>query len=239
MFPIRDHNPSSVTPFVSYALIAINVIAWLSYGLRPDREVWAVYMDYALVPAEVMAGEEYFTFLTAMFMHGGFMHLAGNMLFLFIFGDNLEDYLGHAGMLIFYLVCGVGASLAQIAVDPYSQVPNVGASGAIAGLMGGYLLLYPKAKVDVLFVLGFFFKVFSLPAMLVLGAWLGLQLFSGFGSLGVSGGGVAYWAHIGGFVAGLVGIAALWMLRGTPPGWPGMPPHPEAPMPNPWDRSRR
>ena len=230
MFPFRDHNPSSIVPYVSYALIAVNILAWLSYGLRPEREVWQVYMDWALVPAEVSSGEEYFTFLTAMFMHGGFMHLAGNMLFLWVFGDNLEDYLGHVGMLIFYLLCGFGASLAQIVVDPASPVPNVGASGAIAGLMGGYLLLFPKAKVDVLMILGYFAKVISLPAMVVLGLWLGLQLFSGFGSLGASGGGVAYWAHIGGFIAGIVGVGLLWLLKGKPRNWPEMPHEPAPEM---------
>ena len=234
MFPIRDHNPSNITPYVSYALIVINVLAWLSYGLGSEREIWNVYYDYALVPAQVLAGEEPYTFLTSMFMHGDFMHLAGNMLFLFIFGDNLEDYLGHFGLLAFYLICGIGATLAQIAIDPTSQVHNLGASGAIAGLMGGYLILFPKAKVDVLA----FFMLISLPAFVVLSIWIGLQVFDGFGSLGGTGGGVAYWAHIGGFVAGVVAIILIMALRGKPRNWPEMP-NPEAPMPNPWAATRK
>lgn len=232
MLPIRDHNPSNITPYVSYALMAINIVVWLIYGLRSEAEIWDVYRDYALVPAEVMAGEETYTFLTSMFMHGDFMHLAGNMLFLFIFGDNLEDYLGHAGLLVFYLLCGVGATFAQIAVDPASGVHNLGASGAIAGLMGGYLILFPKAKVDVFA----FFMILSLPAFLVLSIWIGLQVFDGFGSLGSSGGGVAYWAHIGGFVAGIIGIGLIMLVKGVPRNWPSMP-HPEVTMRNPWAKA--
>jgi len=234
MFPIRDHNPSNITPYVSYALIAINVIVWLSYGLRSEAAVWDVYRDYALVPIQVMAGEEIYTFLTAMFMHGDFMHLAGNMLFLFIFGDNLEDYLGHAGLLAFYLFCGIGATFAQIGIDPASTVHNLGASGAIAGLMGGYLILFPKAKVDVLA----FFILIKLPAFVVLGVWIGLQVFDGFGSLTGDGSGIAYWAHIGGFVVGVAAILVIMGLRGKPRNWPEMP-NPEAAPVNPWARVQR
>ena len=233
MFPFRDHNPSNRFPYVSYALIAINIAVFLLYGFRDQDTIWQVYMDWALVPAEITAGEEYFTFISAMFMHGGLMHLAGNMLFLYVFGDNLEDYLGHLGMIAFYVLSGIAASLAQIVVDPASQIPNVGASGAIAGLMGGYLLLFPKARVDCLIIFGFFVKVVPLSAMIVLGGWLALQLFSGVGTLGATGGGVAYWAHIGGFAVGIIGIAALWLLRGRPPAWPEMP-HSEAPPVGPW-----
>ncbi len=233
MFPIRDHNPSKIVPYVSYALIAINIVVWLLFGLRSEEAIWEFYRDYALVPAEVMAGEESYTFLTSMFLHGGFMHLAGNMLFLFIFGDNLEDYLGHFGLLVFYLLCGVGGTFAQIAVDPSSGVHNLGASGAIAGLMGGYLILFPKAKVDVFA----FFMIFSLPAFVVLGIWIALQLFGGFGSLGTDGGGVAYWAHIGGFVAGIVAIGLIAALKGMPRNWPMMP-NPEVEMISPWARAR-
>lgn len=233
MFPFRDHNPSRRFPYVSYMLIAINVIVFLLYGFLEQEAIWQVYMDWALVPAEITAGEEYFTFISAMFMHGGFMHLAGNMLFLYVFGDNLEDYLGHFGMIAFYVLSGIVASLAQIVVDPTSQIPNVGASGAIAGLMGGYLLLFPKAKVDCLMIFGFFVKVITLSAMIVLGGWLALQLFSGVGTLGATGGGVAYWAHIGGFAFGIIGIAALWLVWGRPHAWPEMP-HAEAPPVGPW-----
>lgn len=233
MFPFRDHNPSNRIPYVSYALIALNILIYCLYGFLSNDQIWAVFDEWALVPAEVMQGEALHTFITAMFMHGGWMHLAGNMLFLWVFGDNLEDYLGHVGMLLFYLICGVGASLAQIAIDPYSTIPNVGASGAIAGLMGGYLLLFPKAKVDVLFIIVLIIKVIPLPAWGVLGAWIALQIVSGFLNLGADGGGVAYFAHIGGFVAGIIGIGLVWLLRGKPNRWPEMP-HDPAALPGPW-----
>jgi len=161
------------------------------------------------------------------------MHLAGNMLFLWVFGDNLEDYLGHVGMVVFYLLCGLGASAAQIVVDPTSPIPNVGASGAIAGLMGGYLLLFPKAQVDVLFIIVIIVKVIPLPAWIVLGAWIGLQIVMGALDWGVGADGVAYFAHIGGFVAGIAGIGLVWMLRGRPRAWPEMPHAPVKPG-NPW-----
>ncbi len=238
MFPFRDHNPSDTTPYVAYALMAINVLVFLCYGFLPEREVYAVFDTWALVPAEAMAGQDLHTLVTCMFMHGGWMHLAGNMLFLWVFGDNLEDYLGHAGMLVFYLLCGFGASAAQIAVDPYSTIPNVGASGAIAGLMGGYLLLFPKARIDVLFVIVIIVKVIPLSAWIVLGAWIGLQVVMGVADWGVGGGGVAYFAHIGGFVAGLAGIGLVWMVRGRPRYWPEMP-HEAVAARNPWAVMRR
>jgi len=238
MFPFRDHNPSDRTPYVAYALIAINVLVYLTYGFRPEREVYAIFDTWALVPAEAMAGVDLHTLLTCMFMHGGWMHLAGNMLFLWVFGDNLEDYLGHAGMVVFYLLCGLGASAAQIAVDPYSMIPNVGASGAIAGLMGGYLLLFPKARIDVLFIIVIIVKVIPLSAWIVLGAWVGLQVVMGIADWGVAGGGVAYFAHIGGFVAGIAGIALVWMVRGKPRYWPEMP-HEAVEIRNPWALTKR
>ncbi len=238
MFPFRDHNPSNRTPYVSWALIAINIVVYLLYGFLDAPATMRVFDNWALIPAEVMSGEALHTFITAMFMHGGWMHLAGNMLFLWVFGDNLEDYLGHVGMLAFYLLCGVGASFAQIAIDPYSTIPNVGASGAIAGLMGGYLLLFPKARVDVAFIIFVIIKVIPLPAWGVLGAWIGFQIVSGFVSIGATGGGVAYFAHIGGFIAGIIGIALIWLARGKPAFWPEMP-NPEAPVPGPWHLAKR
>ena len=238
MFPFRDHNPSNRVPYVAYALIAINVLIYVSYGFLPEHEVYRVFDTWAMVPAEVYAGEELHTLMTCMFMHGGWMHLAGNMLFLWVFGDNLEDYLGHVGFLVFYLLCGLVASAAQIAVDPISEIPNVGASGAIAGLMGGYLLLFPKARVDVLFIIVIIIKVVPLSAWIVLGGWMALQVVMGVAQWGVEGGGVAYFAHIGGFVAGIAGIALLWILRGRPPYWPEMP-HEEAPIPGPWGLVKR
>jgi membrane associated rhomboid family serine protease len=163
-----------------------------------------------------------------MFMHGGWMHLAGNMLFLWIFGDNLEDMFGHVGFLIFYLVCGVAADMAHILPDPNSQVPLVGASGAIAGVMGGYLLLFPKARVDVLLIFIVFFRVFSLAAWIVLMAWFGMQIFSGMNTP-TAGGGVAYWAHAGGFVAGVLLSLPIFLKQGGTAFWERTEGHPDHP----------
>ena len=239
MFPFRDHNPSNRVPYVSYALIAINVLVYFSYGFLPERQVYQIFDVWAMVPAEIWAGTELHTLLTCMFMHGGWMHLGGNMLFLWVFGDNLEDYLGHVGMLTFYLLCGLGASAAQILVEPYSMIPNVGASGAIAGLMGGYLMLFPKARIDVLFIIVFFIRVVPLAAWIVLGGWVALQIVMGALDWGVDTGGVAYFAHIGGFVAGVAGIALIWLFRGKPPYWPEMPHEPVEIPRNPWARVKR
>ena len=232
MFPIRDHNPSSKTPYVTYGLMAVNILVFLSYfslfGNPPALQRF--FFDWALIPAAVSQGALLHGVVTSMFLHGGLMHLGGNMLFLYIFGDNLEDQLGHAKFLGFYLLSGLAAAGAQVAADPGSVVPMVGASGAIAGVMGGYLLLYPKARVDVLLIIFFFIRVIALPAWLMLGIWFALQLFSGLGST-TEGGGVAYWAHAGGFVAGLALILPAWLARGGPAFWDrthGHPPHPEA-----------
>ncbi len=232
MFPLRDHNPSEKTPFVTYALIAANVVVFLSYyGLMSDpRAINGFFMEWALIPAAVSSGEGLHGLFTSLFLHGGIMHLAGNMLFLWIFGDNLEEDLGHFGFLLFYLACGVGASVAHIAAAPWSTVPTVGASGAIAGVMGGYLLMYPRAKVDILFIIVVFFRIVPVPAWLMLGVWFGLQLFNGV-SADMSGGGVAYWAHAGGFVIGLVLMIPVWARRGGTAFWSrthGHPDHPEA-----------
>ena len=232
MFPIRDHNPSLRTPYVTYALIAINVIVFIGYwGLfSSEARLAAFFDDWALTPAEFSRGIESYTIVSSMFLHGGIMHLLGNMLFLFIFGDNLEDAFGHVGFLLFYLASGVLAALAQIVPDPNSMVPMVGASGAIAGVMGGYLLLFPKARVDVLVILIIIIRIFTVPAWVMLGFWFALQSFSGFSTLGAEGGGVAYLAHVGGFVAGVV-LALPWFLRaGGTTFWRrnhGHPPHPE------------
>ncbi|TCL09952.1 membrane associated rhomboid family serine protease [Shimia isoporae] len=232
MFPIRDHNPSGRTPYVVYALLALNVAIFLSYQPIMDnaRALNAFFDEWALVPGEVTRGIDLHSVLTSMFLHGGWMHLAGNMLFLWIFGDNLEDEMGHVGFLVFYLASGTGAAIAQIIADPASQIPMVGASGAIAGVMGGYLLLFPKARVDILLILIIIFRIFTVPAWLMLGLWFGLQLFSGIAS-DASGGGVAYWAHAGGFVVGAILCLPVWLKRGASKFWDrtqGHPPHPEA-----------
>ncbi|MGJ8623980.1 MAG: rhomboid family intramembrane serine protease [Yoonia sp.] len=232
MFPIRDHNPSQRIPYVTFALIAANVLVFLAgFALiQTDRQLAMFYFDYALVPVRFSNGENYPALITSIFLHGGWMHLAGNMLFLWIFGDNLEDEMGHIPFLIFYLACGIGASLAQVVTDPLSQIPTVGASGAIAGVMGGYLLLFPKARVDIFIFFVIFFKILPIPAWIMLCLWFALQLFSGI-NVDTTGGGVAYWAHAGGFVFGFVGTIPRWLKRGGRAFWQrthGHPPHPEA-----------
>lgn len=225
MFPIRDHNPSSTTPYVTYALIAANIVIYLA-TMGPSGE-W-LWWRLALYAGAVTQGEMLWGLLTHMFVHAGFMHIAGNMLFLWIFGDNLEEQLGHLGFLLFYLAAGLVAAGAQIVAEPLSIIPMVGASGAIAGVMGGYLLLFPRAKVDIVAIFIIFFKVFTIPAWAVLGLWFALQLFGGFTITGDQGG-VAYWAHAGGFLAGVVLAAPLFLRRGGPAFWArthGQPPHP-------------
>ncbi|WP_434286348.1 rhomboid family intramembrane serine protease [Celeribacter sp. SCSIO 80788] len=220
MFPIRDHNPSRRPALVTYVLIAVNLAVFLamlpSYG--DERALLAIYSDWALLPARISSGSGYVTFFTSMFMHGGLMHIAGNMLFLWIFGDNLEDEMGHLRYLGFYLLCGLAAGMAQYLADPGSRVPMVGASGAIAGVMGGYLLLFPKARVDVLFIFIIFFKVFPLPAWVMLGLWFALQVVAELGSTAGTGG-VAHLAHVGGFVAGVVLALPLWLRLGGTAYW--------------------
>ena len=232
MFPIRDHNPSTRTPYVTLTLIGLNVAVFL-LGLvlfQSERALNQLYFDYAMIPLRISNGEGYTGLITSIFLHGGFMHLAGNMLFLWIFGDNLEAEMGHVPFLVFYLVCGIGAGLMQLASAPLSPVPTVGASGAIAGVMGGYLLLFPKAKVDIFIFFIVFFRILPLPAWIMLAVWFALQLFNGFGT-DPTGGGIAYWAHTGGFVIGFLGTLPLWLRRGATRFWDrteGHPPHPEA-----------
>ncbi|MDP3263633.1 MAG: rhomboid family intramembrane serine protease [Tabrizicola sp.] len=230
MFPIRDHNPSGRLPFITLALIAVNVIVFLGYfpSMSENQLGW-FFQTWGLVPGRLMAGQGYETLVTSMFLHGGWMHLIGNMLFLYIFGDNLEEEMGHFGFLLFYLASGLAAAGLQMAADFASPIPMVGASGAIAGVMGGYLLLFPRAKVDVLFIFLIFFRIFAIPAWIVLGLWLGVQVLSGV-ITPTDAGGVAYWAHAGGFVGGLVLTIPAWLRRGAAGYWrktQGHPPHAE------------
>jgi len=232
MFPIRDHNPSDRTPFVTYALILVNVVVFLSYAglFTDDRALASFFSMWAMVPDRVSEGQQSYTLLTSMFLHGGLMHIAGNMLFLWIFGDNMEDAMGHVGFLIFYLAAGLLAGVAHLISDPASPIPTVGASGAIAGVMGGYLLLYPKARVDILLILIIYFRVFPLPAWIMLAIWFAMQLFGGLATV-ATGGGVAYWAHAGGFVVGLILTLPLWLRLGGTAYWRDTemhPPHPDA-----------
>jgi len=213
MIPIRDDIPSRTTPYVTYLLMAANVSVWLvEWVLLRGGAGWVI-PAYGLVPARLLADPfgEAFTLGTSMFMHGGWEHLLGNMLFLHIFGDNVEDALGRGRFLAFYFAAGLAAAAAQVAIGPTSMVPMVGASGAIAGVLGAYLVLYPRAPVIVInpvFPLWFVFGVFLVfPAWLVVGEWFVWNLLRGVASLGASGsGGVAFFAHIGGFVVGLLTI---------------------------------
>ena len=229
MFPIRDHNPSERTPYVTWALITVNVAVFLIYYpalFQDERALGFFFFEWGLVPADASPA----SFVTSMFLHGGPMHLIGNMLFLWVFGDNLEDQMGHTGFLAFYLMSGLLAAAAQFVTDPTSTIPMVGASGAIAGVMGGYLLLFPRARVDILIILIIIFRIIPVPAYIVLGAWFGLQLLQG-SMTPTDMGGVAYWAHAGGFAAGLLMTIPLWRRRGGPVFWRrthGHPPHPEA-----------
>lgn len=212
--------------------MAANIAIFLSYaGLFSDaRALNGFFFDYAIIPARVASGAGYDTLMTSMFLHGGWMHLFGNMLFLFIFGDNVEDEMGHLKFLGFYLASGIAAGLVHVLSAPGSVVPTVGASGAIAGVMGGYLLLFPKARVDILLILIVFFRVFPIPAWIMLAVWFALQFFGGIGA-NPDEGGVAYWAHAGGFVAGILLTFPLWIRRGGVRFWQrteGHPPHPEA-----------
>lgn len=232
MFPIRDHNPSGRRPVVTYALIAINVYVFLStlHLYSDDRALLAYYANYALVPAFVSEGYGLSGLFTSMFLHGGWLHIAGNMLYLFIFGDNLEDKMGHVRFLLFYLAAGVAAGLVHYLAAPYSMVPTVGASGAIAGVMGGYLLLFPRARVDILLILIVIFKVIPVPAWIALAVWFVMQIFGGLGA-NPDEGGVAYWAHAGGFAAGVILTVPTFLKLGGVRFWSrtlGRPPHPEA-----------
>ncbi len=232
MFPIRDHNPSGRVPFVVYGLMAINIVVFLmQLPVQNDPQaIHALYSQYAFVPARIANGVGYETLVTSQFMHAGLMHIAGNMLFLWIFGDNLEHRMGHIPFLLFYLISGVGAAVIQVAADPGSPVPMVGASGAIAGVMGGYLLLFPKARVDILLFLIIIIRIFPIPSWVMLMLWFGMQIVGGIGS-DPTGGGVAYWAHAGGFVVGLILCLPLWMRLGATAFWDktlSTPPHPEA-----------
>ena len=213
MIPLRDDNPTSITPFVTYAFIAACVLVFLwqmslgekgfeaavlALGVTP-----AILLGDARLPPELYLVPPVATVFSSMFLHGGFMHLAGNMLYLWIFGNNVEDSMGHVRFVIFYLLCGVAAVLAQAWPNPDSTIPMIGASGAISGVLGAYLLLFPRAHVLVLIPLGMFSRMVPLPAMVVLGFWFVLQLISTALS-DASQGGVAFGAHIGGFVTGMI-----------------------------------
>lgn len=243
MIPLRDANPTRRTPVVTITIIVACVVAF-AYELgaltsESEAGLDALFRQFGLVPAELLAaisggswlGGETMAVFSSMFLHGSWLHLAGNMLYLWIFGNNIEDRLGRLGFLAFYLVGGIAAAVAQVAIDPTSEVPMIGASGAIAATLGAYLALYPGARILSLVFLGFFYQLIEVPAVIVLGLWFVLQLVDGLASLGFEStqGGVAFFAHIGGFVAGFA-IGVLLRGRGRdrrerpywPPAGPGV-----------------
>jgi membrane associated rhomboid family serine protease len=235
MLPLRDDNPRSTVPFVTYFLIALNVLAFL-WELSLGQSLENALRSVAFIPARFWIpghyGADLFTIVLSMFLHGGLLHIGSNMLYLFIFGDNVEDRLGHGKYLVFYLACGFVATFAHAFFSPASRIPAIGASGAIAGVLGAYLVLFPRAQVTTLIPIFIFITIRQIPAIIILGLWFVLQLFSGVGSLGVTDaqdmGGVAYFAHIGGFVAGMLLIAPFGGFR-----------RPRRVQPQPWWMDRR
>lgn len=201
MIPLRDVIPSRTTPWVTRSLLLVNALVFLfQFSLSP-RDLELFVRDFGLVPATFSTTD----IVTSMFLHGGWAHVLGNMLYLWIFGDNVEDRMGHGRFTAFYLICGLAAALAQYVANPQSTVPMIGASGAIAGVLGAYLVLFPKSRIVTLLPLFIFWQILEVPAIFFLGFWFLMQLFSGVGSLGRADvGGVAFWAHAGGFLAGVV-----------------------------------
>lgn len=215
MIPIKDQNPTHRFPVVTVTLIVLNAIAFtLQYSALQSNELWVPFANtWALIPRQLTTvfGAEFYTIFSSMFLHGGFMHIGGNMLYLWIFGDNIEDKLGRGRFVIFYLACGIIAALAHVMIDPDSNIPTIGASGAVAGVLGGYLLLYPMVSVTTVIPI-FFFRRVLLPAWVLLGVWFAMQLWSGF-SQSAESAGVAFWAHIGGFAAGFLLIRLVGPTR--------------------------
>jgi membrane associated rhomboid family serine protease len=223
VLPLSDNNPRRTTPVVNVLLIAANVLMFLWEVSLGPYDLEPVLAHVAFVPAafwgEPSMVPSFFRALISMFLHGGWLHLGGNMLYLWIFGDNIEDRLGHFRYLVFYLACGFAATFAHALVNPNSRLPSIGASGAIAGVLGAYILLFPRTRVTTLIPIFVFITIREIPAIIVLGLWFIMQLFVGVGSLGVApeeGGGVAYFAHIGGFITGMVLVVLMGGLRRAP-----------------------
>jgi membrane associated rhomboid family serine protease len=230
MFPLRDDNPTLGTSWVTFLIIGLNALAWIFVqGLGSDFSLAASICEYGLIPAELLGtaapgtkvplghglacvlapGASVISVFSSMFMHGGWFHIIGNMWFLAVFGDNVEDALGSVRFILFYLLCGVAAAALQVVSAPGSVTPMVGASGAISGVMGAYAVLFPRAPVHVLVFFGFFFTRIVVPAFLMLGYWFFIQLLGGIPALAGAGGGIAFWAHVGGFVAGVILVKLL------------------------------
>ena len=209
MFPVSDVIPSRTTPFVTIGVIALNALAFLYELQLDDRQLQRLVESSGVVPAAFA----WPSIITSMFLHAGWLHVGGNMLYLWIFGDNVEDRLGHARYLLFYLLCGAAAALGQVATNPASVVPMIGASGAVAGVMGAYFVMYPHSRILTAVFIVFYMDLIEVPAIFFLGIWFLMQLFSGVGSIGVSAAnpGVAFWAHVIGFAVGAL-LAAIWRV---------------------------
>ena len=202
--PLFDDNPTKSRPYVSWVLIALCICVYLfQAGLSP-RDGYLFVLHYGVIPARLFAQFDIESIFTSLFLHGGFMHLASNMLYLWIFGDNVEDAMGRWRFAVFYLICGAVAALTQALIDPASPIPLIGASGSIAGLLGAYIMLYPRATIKVFMWIIIFVRLVNIPAWVVLGIWIGGQFIAVPEALATQGGGVAYFAHIGGFIAGMV-----------------------------------
>ena len=258
MIPIKDYaGPRRRLPWITWGLIAVNVAVFLyQVSLGPDAS--AFMFAYSVVPVALTHGipqtslpgvpahfpfhtpdPVYLTLITAMFLHAGWLHIGGNMLFLYIFGDNVEDRMGHIPYLLFYLFCGVVAGITQVLVDPGSPVPNLGASGAIAGVLAAYLVLFPLARVRTIIFIFIFFTIVTIPAIVLIGLWFLLQFFDGVAALSSahqSMGGVAYFAHVGGFVTGLVITLLLrpWLRPPASASYPYIPRHPDSASRSEW-----
>ncbi|MGB9723402.1 MAG: rhomboid family intramembrane serine protease [Chloroflexia bacterium] len=230
MLPLRDELPTRRVPVITIGLIAVNVLVFLLeifLELQGEKYLEAFLWTWGTIPWELthnFGPRSALSLLTSMFLHGGFLHIGGNMLYLWIFGNNVEDEMGRWQFTVFYLLCGVLAGLAQVAAGPDERIPAIGASGAIAGVLGAYLVLFPRARVATLVIFGYFIRVAYLPAALLLGFWFVLQLLNGFVALSspFQSSGVAWFAHIGGFIAGLllVWLFARRRRRPAPPAWP-------------------
>jgi len=213
MIPLRDDNPAHITPLITVSFIVLCTLVYLYQASLPPQPgelfvyrfgaIPATVFGHAALPSEIHGASPFIALITSMFLHGGWMHLIGNMLYLWIFGNNIEDVMGHIRFIMFYVACGILAVFSHAVTDPSSTVPMVGASGAISGVLGAYLLLFPHAQVLVLIPLGIYTRMMYVPAALVLGLWFVMQVLSGGMSVGRAGGGVAFFAHVGGFLAGM------------------------------------
>lgn len=225
MIPLRDDNPSTSPPVITWLIILTCVLVFLYMYVLPAPQLGRIIASFGAVPAAVTGHtaegglRAYATLVTSMFLHGGWWHLIGNMLYLWIFGDNVEDLMGHGRFLIFYLITGIAATVTHIVLNAASTVPLVGASGAISGVLGAYLVLFPRARIISVIPLFYFFRIVAVPAIVFLPFWFLIQFYSGLLSIGVEGPGVAFWAHVGGFAAGVVLVRVFARRRRERAGW--------------------